>query len=125
MPSSTSTVPGRASEVRRAAMLTVAPSTSPSRVTTSPYATPARTAGNGSSSSAPMVTSRCTIRAAAAGVSATRSTSSPMFLMTRPPWSTTTSVERDSKVSIQPTSSASRIERDWEVKPTMSTKATA
>ena len=65
-------------------MLTVGPNTSPSRLTTSPYATPPRTCGNRSSSSAPRSVARSATSAAALGSSATNRISSPIVLITRP-----------------------------------------
>ena len=64
---STSTVPGRASEVSREAMFTTGPNTSPRRLTTSPYAIPPARRGNGSSGSSPRSVSSSAISAAAAG----------------------------------------------------------
>ena len=115
----------RATEVSREAMFTVGPNTSPSRATTSPYASPPRTEGNSSSASSPRSVITSAVSAAAATSLATKSTSSPMFLMTRPPWSTTMPEHSASKYSIHCTSSVSLISLLRDVKPTMSTNATA
>ncbi len=120
-----STEPGRAIDVSREATLTVGPKTSPRRETTSPYATPARTSGNLSSGSEPRAVMISAASAACATSSATKSTSSPMFLITRPPWSTTSPEHSASKYSSHSTSSVSSSSLLREVKPTMSTKATA
>ena len=120
-----STAPGRATDVSREAMLTVGPKTSPRRETTSPYAMPARTSGKSSSGSVPREVMVSAASAASATSSATNRTSSPMFLITRPPWSTTSPEHSASKYSIHCTSSESPISLLREVKPTMSTKTTA
>ncbi len=66
---------------------------------------PARTAGKGSSASAPRAVSARATSTAAAGSATVNSTSSPIVLITWPPWSTTSVVVSCSKPSTHRTSS--------------------
>jgi hypothetical protein len=80
---STGIVPGLATEVRRLARFTTEPYTSPYRLRIRPDASPARTAGN-SSSSLVRSANVSAISAASTAESATNRTSSPIILTTRP-----------------------------------------
>ena len=76
---------------------------------------PTRTAGKGSSGSSPRAVSASAIATAAAGSATVNSTSSPIVLITWPPWSTTSVVVSCSKRSTHSTSSAPSRLRLWVV----------